>query len=259
MNEFIKNNQNVLTRAGKGNATVLLDKNEYLNKMEQMLADKDIYSLRIIVSLIKPSIFTIAFLTFLIKNNNEARNQMENNFQLIDKLNGTYFEAGYQLASLDVVSLFINVPAELIIESIEKRWENIAKNTKIPKKEFFIAIKLISKPIYFFFNKKEYLFYKQVFGSPIDSPLSLIIANSLWKHSLTGISEIFNLLYERLQFTLKLIFTRNIPSCHKRGVIAYLFDKIFLLSHPKFHCKNIIYMIQILLRNSYPLPFIFSR
>ena len=43
MNEFIKNNQNVLTRAGKGNATVLLDKNEYLNKMEQMLADKDIY------------------------------------------------------------------------------------------------------------------------------------------------------------------------------------------------------------------------
>jgi len=127
--------------------------------------------------LIKPSIFTIAFFTFLIKNNNEARNQMENSFQLIDKLNETYFEAGYQLASLDVVSLF-NVLAELIIENIEKRWENIAKNIKIPKKEFFIAIKFISEPIYFFFNKK---FYKQVFGSPIDSPLSPIIANSLWK------------------------------------------------------------------------------
>ena len=102
---------------------------------------------------------------------------MENSFQLIDKLNETYFEAGYQLASLDVVSLF-NVLAELIIENIEKRWENIAKNIKIPKKEFFIAIKFISEPIYFFFNKK---FYKQVFGSPIDSPLSPIIANSLWK------------------------------------------------------------------------------
>jgi len=37
---------------------------------------------------------------------------VKNNFQLVDKLNGTYFEAGYQLASLDVVSLFTNVPAE---------------------------------------------------------------------------------------------------------------------------------------------------
>jgi len=41
-NEFIKNNPNILiSRADKG--TVLLDKNEYVNKMEQILADNDTY------------------------------------------------------------------------------------------------------------------------------------------------------------------------------------------------------------------------
>ena len=67
--------------------------------------------------------------------------------------------------------------------------------------------------------------------------------------------------YKNLHF-LKDIFYLNFhsqhPVYHKRDVIFSLFDKIFLLSHPKFHFKNITYMIQILLRNGYPLSFIFS-
>ena len=63
--------------------------------------------LKIIVSSINSPLYSLSlFLHFIIKNNNETRNQVENNFQLVDKLSGTYFEAGYQLASLDVVSLF---------------------------------------------------------------------------------------------------------------------------------------------------------
>jgi len=38
-----------------------------------------------------------------------------------------------------------------------------------------------------------------------------------------------------------------------------MIDRIFLLSHPKFHNKNIIFIIETLLKNDYPLDFIFDN
>ena len=35
-------------------------------------------------------------------------------------------------------------------------------------------------------------------------------------------------------------------------------DRAFLLSHPKYHCKNIKFIIDTLLKNDYPLTFIFD-
>jgi len=61
---------------------------------------------------------------------------MENSFQLIKKLKGKYFESDYILVSLDVISLFINVPIDLAQKSIIKRWNYIANNTKITQEEF---------------------------------------------------------------------------------------------------------------------------
>jgi len=75
-----------------------------------------------------------------------------------------------KLASLDIVSLFINVPHEWVYKSISKRWEFITLNTKITKEEFLKAIKLILNSTYFSFNK---IIYKQVFGISIG--LSLVI------------------------------------------------------------------------------------
>jgi len=45
---------------------------------------------------------------------------------------------------------------------------------------------------------------------------------------------------------------------HKRGIIFGMIDKIILLSHPRFHHKNLIESVKILLNNGYPLPFIFN-
>ena len=50
----------------------------------------------------------------------------------------------------------------------------------------------------------------------------------------------------------------NYPLLHKKGVIIGQLDRILLLSHPKFHEKNISDLIHILLSNNYPLKFIFS-
>jgi len=47
-------------------------------------------------------------------------------------------DEGYKLISLDVVSLFTNVPTDRIVNSIEKRWNHIACNTNIPFNELLI-------------------------------------------------------------------------------------------------------------------------
>lgn len=42
---FLKNNKNlILTRADKGNVTVALDKNKYVNEIENILGDSDTYT-----------------------------------------------------------------------------------------------------------------------------------------------------------------------------------------------------------------------
>jgi len=64
----------------------------------------------------------------------------------------------------------------MVIERVEKRWENIAKNIKILKKEFFVVIKLVLKSIYFSFNKK---FYRQVLSSPLLQIIANIIMEDL--------------------------------------------------------------------------------
>jgi len=44
----------------------------------------------------------------------EAPSAVKNSYHLVRKLNGTFFDPNYKLASLDVVSLFTNVPHEWV-------------------------------------------------------------------------------------------------------------------------------------------------
>jgi len=78
------------------------------------------------------------------------------------------------LISLDVTSFFTNVPLDLAIDSISRRWTYIQHNTKIPKNEFILAIKFVLSSTFFTFNN---IIYRQTHGTPMRSPLSPIIAN----------------------------------------------------------------------------------
>ena len=53
-------------------------------------------------------------------------------------------------------------------------------------------------------------------------------------------------------------FYSHHPLTHKRGIVIGLVDRILALSHPKFHEKNFLYIINLLLDNNYPLDFIFN-
>jgi len=141
-----------------------------------MKIHKENYPLRIIVSSINsPSYPLAAYLHSIIYNSIPKHfSHIHNSFHLVKKLNGKPFQSDHRVLSLDVVSLFTNVPIELICDSVKKCWEHISCNTRILLDEFIIAISLIINSTFFTFNSK---FYRQIFGTPMGSPLSAILAN----------------------------------------------------------------------------------
>ena len=69
---------------------------------------------------------------------------------------------------------------------------------------------------------------------------------------------IFDTYYKSTFSDRFLNFHSNHPFCQKRGIIISMMHKIVRLSHPCFHQKNLIDVIQIFLNNDYPLSLIFS-
>jgi len=86
-----------------------------------------------------------------------------------------------KLFSLNVGSMFTNIPIELAVDSIKKIWHLIKNNTSIPYEEFLIGIRLVLNSTYFKFNNKIInitinKIYKQSFGT-MGSLLSPLIAD----------------------------------------------------------------------------------
>ncbi|XP_018311680.1 uncharacterized protein [Mycetomoellerius zeteki] len=376
---FIKNNPKIIfTRADKGNTTVALDRDSYIDKITRMLDDKKTYikltknpinklaknvqellkkwksknfiseptyrklrssdgilprayalpkihkegtPFRIIISSLDSPMYSLAsFLHEIISKNVERPfSKIDNSFQLVKKLRGTQIDENFSLISLDVVSLFTNVPIDFAIKSIEKRWNKIKKGISIPKKEFIGAVSLVLESTFFAFNDE---YYQQKFGTPMGSPLSPIIADLVMQdletevlgklefpvpfyiryvddiimaapvETIGQILTAFNAVHNRLQFTLEiggesinfldvtiikndgmlecdwyhkptfsgryLNFLSSHPISQKRGVVFGMIDRAILLSEEKFYYKNIKLVINTLLRNDYPIEFIFD-
>jgi len=93
------------------------------------------------------------FLHKIIKNNIKNPNSyIKNSFSLVNKLKNLELPSNSKLVSFDVVSLFTNIPLELVNHSITKRWDEIKRNTKIPLNEFLNGINFIMNSSYFKFN-----------------------------------------------------------------------------------------------------------
>jgi len=60
------------------------------------------------------------------------------------------------------------------MDCLTKKWNLFSLDCKIPKEEFLNAVRLVLDSTFFMFDNQ---FYKQNFGTPMDSPLSPIIAD----------------------------------------------------------------------------------
>ena len=76
------------------------------------------------------------------------------------------------MISLDVTSLFTNVPFDLVLNSIKKRWCFIKSATNLPLQEFQKGIKFLMNNTFFQFDNK---YYQQVFGTPTLSSCSIFL------------------------------------------------------------------------------------
>lgn len=231
---FLQSNPSlILTRADKGNVTVALDRDVYIEKMEALLGDKDTYNvlkkdptkkitmnlremltrwkhreyispalyrslycsdgvmprayglpkihkencpLRVIVSSIDSPLYSLAtFLhKFMYKYFPKTDSHIANSFDLVKKLTDVFVDDEYCLISLDVISLFTNIPLDLAYNSIAERWTFLSDHCPVPKDEFLIAVNLVLRSTFFMFNG---IIYQQTFGTPMGSPLSPIIAD----------------------------------------------------------------------------------
>jgi len=158
---------------------------------------------RIIISyLLIAHSLSIFLYKIIAKNIDKSFSYIENSYQLVQKLNKLpLVNDRFDLVSLDIISLFINIPLNLALKSISNRWSYICRGTKIPKSEFLNARKIILDSIFFKFNNK---IYKQNFGTPKGSPLSPVIADivmqDLEKRALEGFINKIPFYYRRRHF-----------------------------------------------------------
>ncbi|XP_055590954.1 uncharacterized protein LOC129743037 [Uranotaenia lowii] len=138
----------IITRADKGAKTVIMHANEYRAKMSALVVGKTEYHVR-------------------------------NGFDFSNEITKIQIPEGYVMFSLDVVSLYTNVPVQKTYEIIEGKWGEINQHTQIPWLEFLRALKIVLEASFFQYNGKM---YKQIFGVGMGSPLSGVVANILLEH-----------------------------------------------------------------------------
>lgn len=232
--KFLKEHPELMvTRADKGNVTVLLTPEQYNTSVEEILSDTNYYSplqrdptstiqqksnvlitnlkkdnhlddliakkhmvynpmaprfyalpkihkptlsFRPIVSSINsPNGGVSKLITDILTSSYDNKNDyfVKDSFELAELLQDREIPHNYVLISLDVKSLFTNIPRDLAKSSIRNKWHNISRFTKIPIDRFLQLVDFMFDTTYFKFNGK---LYKLIFGTPMGASASPIIA-----------------------------------------------------------------------------------
>lgn len=93
---------------------------------------------------------------------------------------------GFVLVSLDVVSLFTNIPYGLLLEILKDKWLVIRQHTTLKQNNLFGLLWMVCENCFFSFNGN---FYQYIFGTPMGSPISPILAQIVMDWALDRILE----------------------------------------------------------------------
>ncbi|XP_046601934.1 uncharacterized protein LOC124295557 [Neodiprion lecontei] len=131
---------------------------------------------RIIVSFTdSPTINLARFLSQCIGNNiDPPLSRVRDSFALVNAIRDFRLPPDHVLVSLDVVSLFTNVPQDLAINAVKQRWHQSMDKIPVPLNELIKALHICFRAATFKFNQN---IYAQTYGLPMGSPLSPILSD----------------------------------------------------------------------------------
>ena len=112
---------------------------------------KQTFPLRPVVSLINTPTYYMSklFEKILRKSLPPPNSHVKNSFIFKDIISKTKIPTDHIMISLDVSSLFTNVPFDLIINSIKKGWNSIKSATNFPLEEFKRGIEFLMNNTFF--------------------------------------------------------------------------------------------------------------
>lgn len=99
---------------------------------------------------------------------------IKNSATFANLVNNKQLPPHYKIVSLDAVSLFTNISLQLVLDIIDEEWHRIQNITTIPKNMFIDIIEFIFQSNYFV---NDNIFYKQLFGTPMGSSISSVLAD----------------------------------------------------------------------------------
>lgn len=109
---------------------------------------------------------------------------IKDSFQFAEVIELHTIPTGHVLVSLDVVSLFTNVPKKLVLDIITSNFKFISNYTEIPKKNIIDLVSYCFDTSYFSYGGNVYL---QKDGSAMGNPASPILANLVMNHLVTEV------------------------------------------------------------------------
>lgn len=136
---------------------------------------KPTLSLRPIISSVNsPNVNISQFITNILTNSYVTNDYyIKDSFEFTEFINEKQLPNNYVIISLDVVSLFSNIPLDLVIKSIQDKWQDISNSCNMTQNKFIDIIKFIFDTTYFQYDN---IFYKQILGTPMGGKISPIIA-----------------------------------------------------------------------------------
>ena len=107
---------------------------------------------------------------------------VKNSYEFVQFLNSIVLKKNECMVSFDVVSLFTNIPVELakkVTFDLLNEDDTLCNRTDLTMDDIEIALNFCLSNTYFTFEGK---YYQQIFGVPMGSPISVVIANLVMEY-----------------------------------------------------------------------------
>ncbi|XP_045463737.1 uncharacterized protein LOC123673297 [Harmonia axyridis] len=140
----------------------------------------------IISSLDAPTSCISQYVTDLltISYNRDNEFYVPDSFSFSDFINNFKCPPDFVLVSLDVVSLFTNIPFELVELSVVRHWNEISRHTQMSQNDLLELVRFIFDNTYFTYQGR---YYRQTLGAPMGGKLSPILAQYVLDDLLTSV------------------------------------------------------------------------